>query len=103
MLLQLEEVALGEGADGGCQPGQEQHYLRPLGLGAVSDGRQDGRETVQRDDDHDEASEVAADDPEEDGEATGDVVRQPGDGIGPADLQRDLNQNHLHRRLRLRF
>ena len=97
MLLQLEEVALGEGAEGRRQPGHDQHHLRLVGLRAVSQGGHDGVQPVQGDDDHDEPGQVAANDPEEDSDPTGDVVRQPGHGVGPADLQRDLQQDHLQR------
>ena len=86
MLLQLEEVALWEGTEGRGQPGHHQHHLGLLGLRAVSQGIHDGVEPVQGDHDHDEARQVAADDPEEDGDPAGDVIRQPGHGVGPADL-----------------
>ena len=97
MLLQLEEVALREGAEGRGQPGHDQHHLGLPGLRAVSQGIHDGVQPVQGDHDHDEARQVAADDPEEDGNTARNVIRQPRHGVGPADLQRNLQQNHLHR------
>ena len=97
VLLQLEKVALRERAERSRQPGHGQQDLCLVGLGAVSQRVDDGVEAIHGDDDHDEAREVAAQDPEEDRDATGDVVGQPGDGVGPADLQGDLQENHLRR------
>ena len=97
MSLQLEEIALREGTQWSGQPGHSQHQLRVGGLRAVSQRVEDGVQPVQGDDDHDETREVAAQDPEEDRDAAGDVVSQPGDGVGPADLQGDLQENHLRR------
>ena len=46
---------LRQGAERRHDPGRDQHHLRPLPAGQVDDGVEDGRETVQGDDDHDEA------------------------------------------------
>ena len=97
MSLQLEEIALREGTQWSSQPGHSQHQLRVGGLRAVSQRVEDGVQPVQGDDDHDEAREVAAQDPEEERDATGDVVSKPGHSVGPADLYGDLQQDHLHR------
>ena len=52
-------------------------------------------ESVQRNDNHDEAWEIASDNSEEDTDAAGDVIGHPRDSVGPADLQRDLEKDHL--------
>ena len=98
-MLQLEKIALRERAERSRQPGHAQQDLRLVGLGAVSQRVDDGVETIHGDDDHDEAREVAAQYPEEERDATGDVVSQPGHGVGPADLYGDLQQDHLHRKI----
>ena len=42
-------------AERGHDPGDGQHQLGPLATGDVVDGEHDGRETVKRDHNHDEA------------------------------------------------
>ena len=55
----------------------------------------DGIESVNGDDNHDEAGEVEANDPDEDHDPAGDVISLPGDSVGPGHLQWNLEHDHL--------
>ena len=63
MALDSEEVTLGQGADEGHEPGNEQHHLSPLGVRPVGDGEHDRRQSVQRDDNHNKTRGIEPKDP----------------------------------------
>ena len=64
MVADIEEVTLGQGADEGQDPGNDQHHLGPLGVRPVGDGEHDRRQSVQRDDNHHKTRDIESKDPE---------------------------------------
>ena len=56
------KIYLGKRAQSGHDPGDGQHQLGPLATGDVVDGEHDGRETVKRYDNHDEARSIESND-----------------------------------------
>ena len=63
MVADIEEVTLGQGADEGHDPGNNQHHLGPLGVRPVGDGEHDRRQSVQRDDNHHKTRDIEPKDP----------------------------------------
>ena len=55
----------------------------------------DGIEPVNGDDDHDEAGEIEANDPDEHHDPAGDIISFPGHCVGPGYLQWNLEKDHL--------
>ena len=86
---------LRKSTDGSCNPGHDEHHLGPLGVGHVGDGEHDGRETVKRDDNHDEAGEIETNNSIEDHEPAGDIICLPRHCGTPGNLQGDLQKDHL--------
>ena len=77
MPLKLEHKGLWQGTERGHGPGHYQHNLGPPGVGQVGDGEHYGRESVKRDDNHDETREVNANNPIEDHDPTGNIISHP--------------------------
>ena len=92
--FQLKYEGLWEGTEWGCNPGYHQHDLR-LAAGPVGDGEHDGRETVQGDDNKDEAREIESENSEEDHHSTGNIVGHPRHSRRPCNLQWNLYQDDL--------
>ena len=61
----------------------------------VRERPKDGIEPVNWDYNHDEAREIESNDPDEDHDTAGDVIRLPGHGVGPGYLQWHLEHDHL--------
>ena len=62
-MADIEEVTLGQGADEGQDPGNDQHHLGPLGVRPVGDGEHDRRQSVQGDDNHHKTRGIEPKDP----------------------------------------
>ena len=92
--LQLEDEWLRQCAQWGGDPGNHQHDLG-LAAGSVGDGEHDGRETVQGDDNKDEAGEIESKDSEEDHHSAGGVIGHPRHSGCPGNLQWHLYQDNL--------
>ena len=72
--LEAEDDGLGDWAEHGHGPSHHQQPPGAVDRGPVGDGEHDGRESVKRDHNHDEAREINANNPIKDHDPTGDII-----------------------------